>query len=312
MRLREGDTVVSCDVAKPGAVMLFVSSSGHGKRTKLDVFHAQNRGGQGVRGMKVTASRGGVVAAFTVSPEDEILVFSSSGNIIRMDAKEISSQGRDATGVRVARVARARPWWPSLPCSRANPERTLSNPDDGADPRSSSRPRDNAGDRPSRAAKPRGSTASVNAPRAAETVSSSGSTRTPPPRSRRGAPYRASPYRRCRRAAVAGAASRRGAEAGTGLDEVFDWDDDGRRRARVPVRAPPRSPRLRRWQSRRNRSTMTTMRSSTRDPQGPRSRRRRASRSGGSVRRCSASTCGRSRRWRCASTSARWPWSSSR
>jgi DNA gyrase subunit A len=46
-----------------------------------------------------------VVAAFTVSPEDEILVFSSSGNIIRMDAKEISSQGRDATGVRVARVA---------------------------------------------------------------------------------------------------------------------------------------------------------------------------------------------------------------
>jgi hypothetical protein len=55
--------------------------------------------------MKVTESRGGVVAAFTVTAEDEILVFSSSGNIIRMDAKEISSQGRDATGVRVARVA---------------------------------------------------------------------------------------------------------------------------------------------------------------------------------------------------------------
>ena len=105
MQLREGDTVVSCDVAKPGAVMLFVSSSGHGKRTKIDAFHAQNRGGQGVRGMKITASRGGVVATFTVSPEDEILVFSSSGNIIRMDAKEISSQGRDATGVQVARVA---------------------------------------------------------------------------------------------------------------------------------------------------------------------------------------------------------------
>ena len=59
MKLREGDVVVSCDLAKPGTVMLFVSSSGHGKRTKLDVFHAQNRGGQGVRGMKVTESRGG-------------------------------------------------------------------------------------------------------------------------------------------------------------------------------------------------------------------------------------------------------------
>jgi DNA gyrase subunit A len=104
MKLREGDVVVSCDIAKPGAVMLFVSSSGHGKRTKLDAFHAQNRGGQGVRGMKVTESRGGVVAAFTVTADDEILVFSSSGNIIRMDAKEISSQGRDATGVRVAKV----------------------------------------------------------------------------------------------------------------------------------------------------------------------------------------------------------------
>ncbi|GMU79387.1 MAG: DNA gyrase subunit A [Acidimicrobiia bacterium] len=105
MRLREGDVVVSCDVATAGAVMLFVSSSGHGKRTRLDHFHAQNRGGQGVRGMKVTESRGGVVAAFTVTDDDEILVFSSGGNIIRMFAKEISSQGRDATGVRVARLA---------------------------------------------------------------------------------------------------------------------------------------------------------------------------------------------------------------
>ena len=54
--------------------------------------------------MKLTASRGKVVGAFTVGSEDEILVFSSGGNIIRMGAKEISSQGRDATGVRVARL----------------------------------------------------------------------------------------------------------------------------------------------------------------------------------------------------------------
>jgi len=104
MRLRQGDAVVSCDVYRKGAVMLFVSASGHGKRTKLDLFHRQGRGGQGVRGMKVTAARGGVVAAFTVSDDDEILVFSSGGNIIRLEAKEISLQGRDATGVRVARL----------------------------------------------------------------------------------------------------------------------------------------------------------------------------------------------------------------
>jgi DNA gyrase subunit A len=104
MRLREGDAVVSCDVYRRGAVMMFVSSSGHGKRTKIDLFHRQGRGGQGVRGMRVTAARGGVVAAFTVAGDDEILVFSSAGNIVRMQASEISAQGRDATGVRVARL----------------------------------------------------------------------------------------------------------------------------------------------------------------------------------------------------------------
>ena len=105
MKLKNADdAVVGCDVARDGAVMLFVSSSGHGKRTKLDAFNRQGRGGQGVRGMKITASRGAVVAAFTVTPDDEILVFSSGGNIIRMGVKEISAQGRDATGVRVARL----------------------------------------------------------------------------------------------------------------------------------------------------------------------------------------------------------------
>ena len=69
MKLKNAeDAVVCCDVARDDAVMLFVSSSGHGKRTKLDQFNRQGRGGQGVRGMKITASRGGVVAAFTVSP----------------------------------------------------------------------------------------------------------------------------------------------------------------------------------------------------------------------------------------------------
>ncbi len=103
MKLKNAeDAVVSCDIAKDDSVMLFVSASGHGKRTKLDKFNQQGRGGQGVRGMKVTASRVGVVAAFTVQPDDEILVFSSVGNIMRTGVRDISSQGRDATGVKVA------------------------------------------------------------------------------------------------------------------------------------------------------------------------------------------------------------------
>jgi DNA gyrase subunit A len=99
------DAVVSCDVARDEGVLLFVSSSGHGKRTQVSSFNRQGRGGQGVRGMKITEARGGVVAAFIVAPGDEILVFSSAGNLVRMGVDEISEQGRDATGVRVARLA---------------------------------------------------------------------------------------------------------------------------------------------------------------------------------------------------------------
>jgi len=105
MKLKNSnDGVVSCDVARDDAVLLFVSSSGHGKRTPLAAFNRQGRGGQGVRGMRVTEARGQVIAAFTVAPGDEILVFSSAGNLVRTATDEISEQGRDATGVRVARV----------------------------------------------------------------------------------------------------------------------------------------------------------------------------------------------------------------
>ena len=106
MRLKnDQDAVVSCDVARDDAVMLFVSSSGHGKRTRLDSFNPQGRGGQGVRGMKLTGARGAVVAAFTVTDDDDVLVFSSAGNIMRTPVSEISTQGRAGTGVRVSRVA---------------------------------------------------------------------------------------------------------------------------------------------------------------------------------------------------------------
>ena len=124
MRMREGDAVVSADAYRQGEVMLFVSASGHGKRTKLDLFHRQGRGGQGVRGMKVTPERGGVVAAFTVSDDDEILVFSSGGNIIRLDAKEIQPRVATRPEFEWPGWARVRPSWRLRPCSRAIPERT--------------------------------------------------------------------------------------------------------------------------------------------------------------------------------------------
>ncbi|MCB0972014.1 MAG: DNA gyrase subunit A, partial [Acidimicrobiales bacterium] len=101
MKLKPGDEVVSCDVARDDTAILIVTDGGYGKRTQLDKFNAQNRGGQGVRGMKLTAKKGFVVSAFMVGLEDEIFVIASTGTVIRMGVRDISSQGRDATGVRV-------------------------------------------------------------------------------------------------------------------------------------------------------------------------------------------------------------------
>ena len=78
-----------------------MTEAGYGKRTQLDKFNVQGRGGQGVRGMKLTGKKGEVVAAFMVGIDDEIVAVSTGGITIRMEVREISSQGRDATGVRV-------------------------------------------------------------------------------------------------------------------------------------------------------------------------------------------------------------------
>jgi DNA gyrase subunit A len=101
MAMRAGDEVVSCDVARDEAAILIVTDAGYGKRTQLHNFNRQGRGGQGVRGIKLTAKKGAVVAAFMVGLDDEIILISSAGVTIRMAVRDISSQGRDATGVRV-------------------------------------------------------------------------------------------------------------------------------------------------------------------------------------------------------------------
>ncbi|HLN16386.1 MAG TPA: DNA gyrase subunit A [Acidimicrobiales bacterium] len=101
IRLKDEDEVVSCDVAGDESDILIVTDAGYGKRTKLDRFNRQTRGGQGVRGIRLTARRGRVVSAFMVGIDEEILLVSSGGVVIRTAVREIASQGRDATGVRV-------------------------------------------------------------------------------------------------------------------------------------------------------------------------------------------------------------------
>jgi DNA gyrase subunit A len=101
MAMKTEDEVVSCDVARDETAILIVTDGGYGKRTQLHNFHRQGRGGQGVRGIRINARKGRVIAAFMVGIEDEIFAVSSNGVTIRVPVREISSQGRDATGVRI-------------------------------------------------------------------------------------------------------------------------------------------------------------------------------------------------------------------
>jgi DNA gyrase subunit A len=105
MRLRDDDEVVSADAPRPDAPdLLVITDAGYGKRTKLERFPRKGRGTMGVRGIRLAARRGYVVAAFMVGLDDEIFVISSGGTTIRMEVREISSQGRDATGVKVVNL----------------------------------------------------------------------------------------------------------------------------------------------------------------------------------------------------------------
>ena len=101
IKLREDDKAISLDVVREDADLFLVTDTGFGKRVKTERFNRQGRGGQGVRGIKLTAARGFVVASFMVRLDDELLLASSGGVLIRTTAREVSSQGRDATGVRV-------------------------------------------------------------------------------------------------------------------------------------------------------------------------------------------------------------------
>jgi DNA gyrase subunit A len=101
MKMRASDEVVSLDTCREDTAILVVTDAGYGKRTQLEHFNRQGRGGQGVRAIKLTAKKGYVVAAFMVHLDDEIFVIASGGIVIRTQVREISSQGRDATGVRV-------------------------------------------------------------------------------------------------------------------------------------------------------------------------------------------------------------------
>ena len=104
IKLRDGDYVVSMARVREGASLLTVTENGYGKKTDLDSYRIQNRGGYGLTNYKVDEIRGHVCGIKIVDEEDDIILVSSDGIIIRILASDIRIMGRIAKGVRVMRV----------------------------------------------------------------------------------------------------------------------------------------------------------------------------------------------------------------
>ncbi len=105
IKLREGDEVVSVARVREGAAVLTVTENGYGKRCALDEYRIQGRGGYGLTNYKVDRERGSVCGIKVVDEEDDIILISSEGIIIRIRASEIRVMGRVSKGVRVMRVS---------------------------------------------------------------------------------------------------------------------------------------------------------------------------------------------------------------
>jgi DNA gyrase subunit A len=101
IQLRENDEVVAMQVAKPGGTLLTVTEKGYAKNTVIDEYRVTGRGGLGVKNVEVTDKNGAVVAITQVHANEELLVMTEQGKILRTPAAEIRTIGRATQGVRL-------------------------------------------------------------------------------------------------------------------------------------------------------------------------------------------------------------------
>ena len=102
--LRDGDYVVGMSVIRDNADLLVVTENGYGKRTVLDEYRIQNRGGKGLYTYRITEKTGLVAGMKVVDDDDDIMLITSEGVIIRMHASDISVISRVTQGVRLMRL----------------------------------------------------------------------------------------------------------------------------------------------------------------------------------------------------------------
>ena len=105
IRLQSGDEVVGMELAREGTTLLTVTEKGFGKRSPLSEYKIQSRGGKGITNYKLSEKTGLVVGIRTVTEEEDLLLISSDGILIRMAASDVSLIGRSTQGVRLMRLS---------------------------------------------------------------------------------------------------------------------------------------------------------------------------------------------------------------
>ncbi len=105
MELDEGDFIIGMEVCTDNTTLLVVTENGFGKRTELDEYKVQTRGGKGVLTYRITEKTGKSIGMLLVSEDDDIMLISSDGTIIRMKVNEISILGRATQGVTLMRMS---------------------------------------------------------------------------------------------------------------------------------------------------------------------------------------------------------------
>jgi DNA gyrase subunit A len=103
MNFRDGDHLLSADVITDRGFVFVVTEGGFAKRTSVDQYRLQNRGGIGIKVAKLEDRRGDIVGALIVEEDDEVLIVLSSGKVVRSSVSEVPARGRDTMGVVFAR-----------------------------------------------------------------------------------------------------------------------------------------------------------------------------------------------------------------
>ncbi|WP_125129834.1 DNA gyrase subunit A [Microbacterium sp. 10M-3C3] len=104
MDFREGDSLLSASVAKDDEYVFVVTEGGYAKRTSVDQYRMQNRGGLGIKVARLSDDRGDLAGGLIVSEDDEVLVVLASGKVVRSSVAEVPAKGRDTMGVVFARA----------------------------------------------------------------------------------------------------------------------------------------------------------------------------------------------------------------